>query len=77
VAKIDTDAPLLPYIVPVAPLAISWLQRGLHGPGLGDASHGAPVPDRDRHEFGLKIEFVVLLGLNVIAAGIALVWAFS
>ena len=76
-AKIVTAAPLLPSTARGAPLAISWSQRGLHEPGLGDASHGAPVPERERHGFGLKIEFVILLGLHVIAAGLAIVWVFS
>jgi hypothetical protein len=76
-AKIVTAAPLLPCTARGAPLAISWSQRGLHGHGLGDASVGVPGPDRDRHESGLKIEFVILLGLHVIVSGIALVWAFS
>ena len=35
--------------------------EGLARTGLGDASHGAPVPERERHVFGLKIEFVILL----------------
>ena len=68
------DALLLPCTVRGAPLAISWWQRGLHEPGLGDASHGAPVPDRNRHEYGFKIEFVILLGLHIVAAGLALAW---
>jgi len=35
------------------------------------------VPERERHGFGFKIEFVILLGLHVIAAGLALVSVFS
>ena len=55
-------------------MAISWWQRDLHEPGLGDASLGVPMPDRDRHNSGLEIEFVILLGLHIIAAGLALTW---
>lgn len=68
------DALLLPCTVRGAPLAISWSRRDLHEPGLGVASLGVPVPDRGQHEFGLKIEFVILLGLHVIAAGLTLTW---
>lgn len=68
------DAHLPPCTVRDALLAISWSQKGLHGPGPGDASHGAPVPEREGHEYGLKIEFVILLGLHIIAAGLALAW---
>jgi|TARA_Y100000296_G_scaffold79468_1_gene103462 hypothetical protein len=32
------------------------------------------MPDRDQHNSGLKIEFVILLGLHIIAAGLALAW---
>ncbi|KZX89905.1 hypothetical protein A3726_00425 [Erythrobacter sp. HI0037] len=68
------DAHLPPCTVRDALLAISWSQRGLHEPGQGDASLGVPMPDRDQHNSGLKIEFVILLGLHIIAAGLALAW---